>query len=273
MFERIQKILSGRGIASRRKAEEYITAGLVKVNGIPAILGQKADPEKDQIEVSGQVLEARKEMLYFLMNKPVGAVTTNIERFLHPPTPSSRGGRGERRFPLSSGEGARGRGSFSGEGERGWRSIRDLLPQELRGKVFPVGRLDKESEGLLLLTNDGVLAFRLTHPKFDHEKEYAVTVEHPITEGALEKMRKGMAILGEKTKPAVVRKTGIKTFTIAITEGKNRQIRRMCQKVGNPVTSLRRVRIMTLRDTHLRSGGIRPLTAEEKTQLLASIGI
>ena len=95
MQERLQKILSARGIASRRKAEEYITAGLVKVNGIPAILGQKADPEKDQIEVSGQVLEARKEMLYFLMNKPVGAVTTNIERFLHPPTPSSRGGRGE----------------------------------------------------------------------------------------------------------------------------------------------------------------------------------
>ena len=167
----------------------------------------------------------------------------------------------------------RGRGSFVEQGEREWRSIRDLLPKELRGKVFPVGRLDKESEGLLLLTNDGVLAYRLTHPKFDHEKEYAVTVEHPITEGALEKMRKGMMILGEKTKPSTVRKTGEKTFAIALTEGKNRQIRRMCQKVGNPVVSLRRIRIMTLKDTTLKAGQIRSLTASERAQLLASIGV
>ncbi|MDD5469507.1 MAG: pseudouridine synthase [Candidatus Peribacteraceae bacterium] len=242
MQERLQKILSVRGIASRRKAEEYIVAGLVKVNGIPATLGQKADPEKDQIEVDGKVLAARREMLYYLMNKPVGVVSSNIERLREKSTLVDK-------------------------------TVRDLLPTELQGKIFPVGRLDKESEGLLLLTNDGVLAYRLTHPKFDHEKEYAVTVEHPVTEGALQKMRNGMTILGEKTKPTLARKTGERSFAIALTEGKNRQIRRMCQKVGNPVISLRRIRIMTLKDTVLKSGQIRPLTATEKTQLLDAIGI
>ncbi|MDD5623982.1 MAG: pseudouridine synthase [Candidatus Peribacteraceae bacterium] len=246
MLERLQKILSARGICSRRKAEEYIQQGLVKVNGVPAVLGQKADPERDHIEVAGEVIEARRDMLYYLMNKPTGVVTTNIEK---------KNGRGEHRAGASA------------------PSIRDLLPASLQGKLFPVGRLDKDSEGLLLLTNDGVLAYRLTHPKFDHEKEYEVTVEHPIMEGALAKMRKGMTILGEKTKPAQVRSTGLKAFTIALTEGKNRQIRRMCQKIGNPVVSLRRVRIMTLRDPHLKSGRIRPLTAEEKAQLLAAIGL
>lgn len=243
MLERLQKILSARGIASRRKAEEYILQGLVKVNGTAAILGQKADPDVDIIEVDGRVLQARKEMLYYLFYKPRGVVTSNIER---------------RR---------------EGESTLRDKTTRDLLPQNLRGKIFPIGRLDKESEGLLLLSNDGVLAYRLTHPKFDHEKEYAVTVEQPIMEGALDKMRKGMMILGEKTKPAMVRKTGAKTFTIALTEGKNRQIRRMCEKVGNPVVTLRRTRIMTIRDPALKSGELRPLMAEEKTGLLASVGL
>jgi len=243
MLERLQKILSARGIASRRKAEEYIIAGLVKVNGTVAILGQKADPEADSIEVDGKVLQARQEMLYYLMYKPAGVVTSNIERNLTGPS------------------------TIEG------KTTRDLLPKNLQGKLFPIGRLDKDSEGLLLLTNDGVLAFRLTHPKFDHEKEYEVTVEHPIMEGALDKMRQGMTILGEKTKPATIEKTGEKTFTIALTEGKNRQIRRMCQKIGNPVVSLKRVRIMTLSDASLRSGGLRPLTQEERIQLLASIGL
>lgn len=242
MQERLQKILSARGIASRRKAEEYIQQGLVKVNGKPAILGQKADPEKDTIEVDGTVIEARKEMFYYLMNKPSGVVTSNIERLREKSTLTDR-------------------------------TVRDLLPKDLQGTIFPVGRLDKESEGLLLLTNDGVLAYRLTHPKFDHEKEYEVTTEHLIMEGALQKMRDGMMVMGEKTKPAIVKKIGPKSFTIALTEGKNRQIRRMCQKVGNPVVSLRRVRIMTLRDTMLKSGHIRPLSVQEKAQLLASIGI
>lgn len=243
MLERLQKILSVKGIASRRKAEEYIEQGLVTVNGKVALLGQKADPEVDVIEVSGKVLEARKEMLYFVMNKPVGIVTSNIE------------------------------GDKSDKGRKGDRSIRDLLPPNLRGKIYPVGRLDKDSAGLLLLTNDGVLAYRLTHPKFDHEKEYEVIVERPITEGALDKLRKGMMLSGEKTKQSSVVKTAPRNFRIALTEGKNRQIRRMCQKVGNPVVSLKRVRIVTLTDASLQPGKIRPLTKQERTALLGAIGV
>jgi len=234
--ERLQKILSARGIASRRKAEEYITQGLVKVNGKVAILGQKADPEVDTVEVAGAVVEARKEMLYYVLCKPRGVVTTNA----HMP---------------------------------GVLTVQEILPKDIRGKVFPIGRLDKDSSGLILLTNDGVLAFRLTHPKFDHEKEYEVTVDHPITNGQLQKLEEGMTILGSKTKPATVRRLGGAKFSIALTEGKNRQIRRMCQKVGDPVVTLRRVRIMTLVDAKLKEGTVRPLTVAERAQLLAAVGL
>ena len=134
MQERLQKILSARGICSRRKAEEYILKGLVTVNGEKAELGQKADPEIDTVEVDGSVVEARKDLKYYLLNKPIGIVTTNASMV-------------------------------------GQKTLIDILPKDLQGKVFAVGRLDKETSGLLLLTNDGVLAYRLTHPKFDHEKE------------------------------------------------------------------------------------------------------
>jgi len=195
MEERIQKILSARGICSRRKAEEYIKQGLVKVNGEVAKIGQKADAEKDQIEVEGKVLSDRAEMLYYVFNKPVGVVTTSASR-------------------------------------REQKTLDDILPKNLQGKINSVGRLDKETSGLLLLTNDGVLAYRLTHPKFDHEKEYEVEVEHEIKDGALMKLEKGITISGEKTKAAKVKRIGKSKFRIALTEGKNRQIRRMCQKVG-----------------------------------------
>lgn len=245
MQERLQKILSARGISSRRKAEEYITAGLVKVNGVVATLGQKADPEKDSIEVDGKVLEDRSEMLYYLMNKPVGVVTSNIVRRSTQEQPSTVND------PI----------------------VRDLLPQHLEGKIYPVGRLDKDTSGLLLFTNDGVLAFRLTHPKFDHEKEYIVTTTDPIPDGALDKLQKGMIILGEKTKPAKVERLTPNSFLLCITEGKNRQIRRMCQKVGSPVWKLKRVRIMTLKDENLKEGQLRELTDTEKNELLKSVGL
>lgn len=238
MLERIQKILSARGIASRRKAEEYITAGLVTVNGKVATLGQKADPDVDKIEVSGKVMQARQEMLYYVMNKPRGIITENVSRIASPE-----------------------------------KTVLDLIPANLRGKIYPIGRLDKDSEGLLLLTNDGVLAYRLTHPKFDHEKEYLVTVSVEIREGQLNKLREGLKIGGEALKPALVRRRGPSSFSIILTEGKNRQIRRMCQKVGAPVATLRRVRIMMLRDSSLKSGAMRPLTQAEKHDLLAAVGI
>lgn len=237
MQERLQKILSAQGICSRRKAEEYIEAGLVKVNGEAATLGQKADPEIDTIEVDGKVLQDRAEMLYYVMNKPLGIITSNVDNPDHPD-----------------------------------RTVRDLLPKQLQGVIYPVGRLDKETSGMLLLTNDGVLAYRLTHPSFDHEKEYEVETTDPIKDGQLTKLRQGITIDGEKTKPAVVKRIAETKFTIALTEGKNRQIRRMCQKVGAPLRHLKRIRIMTL-DAPLQDGEFRLLTDEEKKQLLDSVGI
>lgn len=236
-LERLQKILSARGIASRRKAEEYILAGLVKVNGKVAELGQKADPEVDTIEVDGKVMEERAEMQYYVLYKPVGVESTNV-----PGTPQAP-------------------------------TVRDILPPNLRGTLYPVGRLDKDSEGLLLLTNDGPLAYRLTHPKFEHEKEYEVTLKDEIKEGALDKIRHGVMLDGSKTKPAAIRRLGKNVIRISLTEGRYRQIRRMCSKVGSEVVKLVRVRITTLTDPALAPGKLRPLTAQEKAQLLASIGL
>jgi 23S rRNA pseudouridine2605 synthase len=252
--ERLQKILSARGIASRRKAEEYIEQGLVKVNGKVAILGQKADPDVDTIEVDGKVLQARQEMLYYVMYKPVGVETSNVER-------------------MSNDEGRMTNSSSAIRHSQLAPTVRELLPKNLQGKIYPVGRLDKDSEGLLLFTNDGVLAYRLTHPKFDHEKEYEVTVNEPITDGQLRKLEDGIKISGEKTKPATVRRIGPATFRIALTEGRYRQIRRMVQKLGREVMRLVRVRIMGFTDAALTAGQIRELTSLEKNDLIASLAI
>lgn len=264
MLERLQKILSARGIASRRKAEEYIAAGLVMVNGVRAKVGDKADPEKDEISVDGRVLAARQEHLIYLLYKPVGVVTSNVERWT-----------GARQ---SLTEGQR-RAAKRREGKPvvpqslQHRTVRDLLPADLQGKIYPVGRLDKESEGLLLLTNDGPLSFRLTHPKFDHEKEYEVTVDAPITDAMLQKMADGMIIQGSRTKPLTIRRLSPVSFRMVLTEGRNRQIRRMCEKVGARVVRLVRIRIMTLRDAHLKAGELRPLTKGERGELLQSVGL
>ena len=240
MQERLQKILSAHGICSRRKAEEYLQEGRIAVNGTIATLGQKADPTCDTITVDGKDIKegrgAESEHLYYLINKPKGVVTTNANR-------------------------------------KEQKTIRDLLPQKLQGKIYPVGRLDKDTEGLLLLTNDGVLAYRLTHPSFEHEKEYEVMTTNPITDGQLRKLSRGMTISGEKTKEATVKRTGSSKFRIALTEGKNRQIRRMCQKVGAPVEDLRRIRIVTLKDTSLQEGEMRALEDEEKAVLLNALEI
>ncbi len=209
----------------------------MRVNGEVATIGQKADPEVDKIELDGKVLEDRKEMLYYLMNKPVGFITSNVDNPDHPD-----------------------------------RTVRDLLPKELQGKIYPVGRLDKETSGLLLFTNDGVLAYRLTHPSFDHEKEYEVETTDPIKDGQLNKFKEGITIDGEKTKPASVKRISEKKFTIALTQGKNRQIRRMCQKVGAPLRYLKRIRITTL-SPKMKDGEIRALSVDEKTALLESVDI
>ncbi|MFA6008141.1 MAG: pseudouridine synthase [Candidatus Shapirobacteria bacterium] len=246
MLERLQKILSARGICSRRKAEEYIVQGLVTVNGVVAKLGSKADPAVDRVEVAGSVVQDRKEMLYYVMNKPVGVETTNVER-----SPRNEGKHAILPVP----------------------SVRDLLPSHLKGKIFPVGRLDKDSSGLLLFTNDGVLAYRLTHPKFDHEKEYDVLLDRSISPSICKKIGGGFEMDGHQTKPLTITKVAPNRVRIVLTEGKNRQIRRMCQHCGYTVKELRRIRIMTLKDDHLASGSVRALMEAEKVALLRSVGL
>lgn len=265
MLERLQKILSTRGIASRRKAEEYIRAGLVKVNGTIAMIGDKADPSIDVIEVDGAVLEDRRKMLYYLLHKPVGVVTSNVERWEQGKGPMTEG---RKRALKRKGEGAPVPQPLRD------RTVRDLLPPDLQGKIYPVGRLDKDSGGLLLLTNDGPLAHRLTHPSFEHEKEYEVLVSASIADEALTKMEGGgMIIDGAPIKPARVNRLDHDRFRIVLTEGRNRQIRRMCEKLGAHVQALTRVRIMTLADPALKPGEIRPLTDVEKNKLLTSVGL
>ncbi len=213
-----------------------------------------------------RLLEARQEMLYYLMYKPVGVETSNVDRS----TDNKVAGHELRvtgKTPKVSSPVTRNPKPETAP------TVRDLLPPNLKGKIYPVGRLDKDSEGLLLFTNDGVLAYRLTHPKFDHEKEYEVMADAAITDGQLRKLTEGITLSGEKTKPTTVTRVSDQSFRIALTEGKYRQIRRMVQKVGRTVVRLIRIRVMTLTDARLRAGQIRELTKKEKDDLLASISI
>lgn len=271
MLERLQKILSARGVCSRRKAEEYLEQGLVRVNGKVVKVGDKADPLLDRIEVDGTVLEDRAKMLYYVMNKPVGVETTNVDR-------DGSEANIERNKRLRGKKGQKGNKGLQGSlkaqsAERRAPSVRDILPPALQGKVYPVGRLDKDSSGLLLFTNDGVLAYRLTHPKFDHEKEYEVTVDRPIDQMTCKKIAEGFMMDGTMTKPLVCKKVASIRAQVILTEGKNRQIRRMFQQSGYTVKELRRMRIMTLRDDSLKPGSVRMLTDGEKKKLLESVGL
>ena len=232
MKERLQKILSGAGICSRRAAETYITQGRVKVNGITAGLGDSADVELDEILVDGRVLRKNgSRPVYIMLNKPRGYVTTMSD-------------------------------------EAGRKTVADLLG-DVPERVYPVGRLDMHSEGLLILTNDGDLAHHLTHPSHEVYKEYLVKLS-PDEEGlpSPEKPLSGSIELdGEKLLPAKCRLLA-KTesgyiMTIAIRQGKNRQIRRMCAKCGYTVNSLKRVSEGDVKLGELPSGRWRYLTEKE----------
>ncbi|MBO5645827.1 MAG: rRNA pseudouridine synthase [Clostridia bacterium] len=235
MQERLQKLLSGFGVASRREAERLIEAGVVKVNGKVATLGMRADPETDRIEVDGRRIEKRPPLTYVMLNKPRGYVTTTDD-------------------------------------ERGRRTVTDLL-EGLSHRVYPVGRLDMNTEGLLLLTNDGAFAQRLTHPKFEVEKEYRANVTGDA-EAAVKLFRKGMLIDGETFSPARARvlktdpTTGVSTISVIIHEGKNRQVRRMCETAGLEVRRLKRVAEGPLTLTGLAPGKWRLLTEEEVSLLM-----
>ena len=228
---RLQKFLSAAGVCSRRKGETLMAAGRVRVNGqVVTVLGTKIDPETDRVEVDGRRVAERSRRLYVVLNKPEGVVTSCEQT--------------------------------------GTTVVTDLI--DLPERVYPIGRLDKDSTGLVLLTNDGPLHHRLLHPSFDHEKEYDVTVARPIPEGALRRLAEGMPLMGTRTRPARVTRLSTGRFRIVLQEGKNRQIRRMVRKVGHQVLRLHRVRVAGIRLGNLKPGQWRHLTSEEVEALSAS---
>lgn len=224
MEERLQKLLSAAGVCSRRAAEDYLAAGRVTVNGETARLGQKADPDRDEILVDGQPLAPRATPVYILLNKPRGYVST-----------------------LSD--------------EKGRKTVAELVA-DCGARVWPVGRLDLDSEGLLLLTDDGALTQRLIHPSHEVEKEYHVQVEGDVA-AALPVLRGPMELDGIPLHPARVEELGPGLLSVVIHEGRNRQVRRMCAAAGLRVRRLKRVREGALRLGTLPPGKWRRLTAEE----------
>jgi len=226
---RLQKFLSSAGVCSRRKGEIFIKEGRVKVNGRGVSeLGTKVDSDKDFVELDGQPVAVNFQPIYIALNKPRDYVSSCYQK--------------------------------------GQKTVLDLL--DISERVYPVGRLDKDSTGLLLLTNDGHLHYRLTHPSFDHQKEYEVTVAKPLPEGVLRKLAQGLPMMGTKTRPARVKRISSRCFLIVLQEGKNRQIRRMIRKLGNQVTDLKRVRVANIKLGSLPSGRWRYLAKKEKDALL-----
>lgn len=233
MTERLQKILSGRGVCSRRKAEEYITAGRVCVNGVPAKLGDTADPDLDEITLDGKALPSASEYVYIMLNKPRGFVTT-----------------------LSD--------------EKGRKNAAQLVT-DCGTRVYPVGRLDMDSEGLLLFTNDGDFANLLMHPKHEVNKTYHVVVTGYSPEN-LEKLAQpvtldGYTIRKPEVKPLKMLSDGKAVLSVTIHEGRNRQVRRMCDLAGMRVTRLIRMSEGALQLGNLPLGKWRHLTPVEVERL------
>lgn len=232
---RIQKILAAYGVASRRQAEELLRAGRVTVNGRPAHLGDSAVPGKDRLAVDGEPVSAPGKTYYLALHKPRGFVTT-----LHD--------------------------------ERDRKCVAQLVA-DLGERVYPVGRLDKDSEGLLLMTNDGDFANRIAHPKSHVAKTYRVTVRPQVNEEQLTRMSTGIVIDGRKTAPAKVRvleqQPGRVVLEVVLYEGRNREIRKMCEALGLEVARLKRVAVGPVRLGMLAQGKYRELTKEEVRGLLA----
>lgn len=230
--ERLQKVLATRGWGSRRVCEDLISSGRVTVNGEVAVLGRRVDTEVDTVEVDGVPIGVKPGLVYYLLNKPTGVVTTASD-------------------------------------PQGRPTVVQLVPSEPR--VYPVGRLDAATEGLLLLTNDGDLANRIAHPSHGVEKEYLATVAGHVSGGALRQLRDGIDLDDGRTAPAKVSQPEPGVLRITIHEGRNRQVRRMCEAVGHPVERLIRVRVGPLRDPKLRPGQWRELTSAELKGLVESV--
>lgn len=239
MEERLQKILSRMGVASRRKSEEMIEEGRVTVNGKVAVLGQKADAGRDHIKLDGKLLSRPSERkLYLALNKPVNVLTTLDEEEDRP-------------------------------------TVRQYL-KHIKERVYPIGRLDFDTEGLLLFTNDGELAHAVTHPSKKVSKTYRVKIKGALDDNAAERLRRGIRLEDGNTAPAQLKRLRLAEANswveIAITEGRKRQIRRMLQAVGHPVIKLIRVSIDGVKLGRMSAGQIRELSNEEVKRLKYSAG-
>jgi 23S rRNA pseudouridine2605 synthase len=231
--ERLQKVLASLGFGSRRACEELIEAGRVTVNGEVAQLGRRVNVDADVVEVDGAPVGVRPGLVYYLVNKPSGVVTTAHDTHGRP-------------------------------------TIVDLVPREPR--VFSVGRLDADSEGLILLTNDGDLAHRIAHPSHGVEKAYVVQVSGgSVSPAALRALRDGVDLDDGRTAPAKVSQPEPGVLEITIHEGRNRQIRRMCEAVGHRVERLVRVRVGPISDRSLRPGAFRELSRDEVNRLIQAV--
>ena len=234
MEERLQKVMARSGVGSRRACEELIRQGRVNVDDKIATLGQKVDPARQRIVVDGQLLTDSQQMVYIALHKPRGVLAVSKD-------------------------------------DRGRRTVRNLVP--LSENLFPVGRLDATSEGLVLLTNDGDLTNQLTHPRHEHAKEYQVSVAGHPSERTLEKWRQGVFLDGKRTAPAkvsVIRRERDNTWLrVVLREGRKRQIRRVAAMLGHPVQRLIRVRIGSLHLGELKPGEWRHLTKQELRALKA----
>jgi pseudouridine synthase len=238
-MHRLHKALAAAGVASRRKCEELITAGRVSVNGrVVRTLGTKIDPQRDRVHVDGRPVELRAQKVWVMLHKPRGYLSTCSDPHGRP-------------------------------------TVESLVSKyELR--LFPVGRLDMDTEGLLLLTNDGELAYQLTHPKFGIPKTYVAEVEGRPSATALQRLRRGVELEDGRTSPAKVRSLagsrGRGRLEFVLTEGKKRQVRRMLETVGHPVRTLRRVRVGSLALGNLPVGESRELSAAEVAALRRAVG-
>ena len=230
--ERLQKVLARVGIGSRRVCEDLIAEGRVLVDGEMAVLGRRVDPETALIEVDGAPVGVRPDLVHYVLNKPAGVVTT-------------------------------------ADDPQGRPTVVGLVPIEPR--VFPVGRLDVDTEGLLLLTNDGELAHRLTHPSYGVEKEYVAEVEGLPTRAVLRRLREGVELDDGPTAPARATLVDPSVVRLTIHEGRNRQVRRMCEAVGHSVVRLVRTRIGPLADRSLAPGAWRELTGDEVRSLQRAV--
>ena len=233
--QRLQKLIAAAGLCSRRTAEDWIEAGRVNVDGQVSTLGDQADPDSQVIHVDGRPLSFRKEPTVLLINKPAGVISTCRD-------------------------------------PRGRSTVLDLLPQQLRQGLHPVGRLDADSRGALLLTDQGDLTLRLTHPRYDHPKTYRVMVEGVPLDSSLQRWRKGLLLDGTMTRAAQVRvlqrRSDRTLLEVVLLEGRNRQIRRVADLLGHPVLDLQRVAIAGLRLGPLPEGRWRHLSRGEWQPLL-----